>query len=215
MENHPRHRMSRRQALFALAGGLAAACSSSTPGTLTPLIPLPTDPLARMLVSGGFVIYCRHAIADVGSDTRSFEGWWRSCDNTVARQLSDAGRAQATRIGSDIRALGIPIGQVISSEFCRCVQTAELLNLGPMVETTLDLTFTLTPFDSGEGPAALLRIPPASGQNTVLVAHVINTSLAPELGSLGQGDAAVYRPDGMGGTQFVDYILAEDWSGLA
>ena len=205
-----RNTLSRRQVVVAVLGGLVTACSSrDTPSLISR--PIPTNPLISALQAGGYVVYVRHAIATVGTDTRSFDGWWRSCDDTVARQLSDIGRQQSSRIGAAIRTLAIPIDRVISSEFCRCVETAELLALGPAIETSPDLTFFSPEFDAGVGLLESLQNPPSPGRNTVLVAHVRSGEPLPELGSLGQGHAAVFRPDGSGGTAFVSYIKADEW----
>ena len=209
-----RDTLSRRQVVVAVLGGMAAACSSrDTPSLVSPS--LPSNSLISALIGGGYVLYFRHAIATVGSDTLSGEGWWRSCDDSVARQLSDIGRQQASRIGADMKALAIPIDRVISSEFCRCVETAELLELGPAIETSPDLTFFLPAFDVGVGLLERVQTPPSSGRNTVLVAHVRVREPLPELGSLDQGDAAVFRPDGSGGTTFVGYIKADEWGTFA
>jgi hypothetical protein len=43
----------------------------------------------------------------------------------------------------------------------------------------------------------LLSEPPAAGTNTVLVGHVSNLSAAAQL-SVAEGEAAIFRPDGMG-----------------
>lgn len=42
------------------------------------------------------------------------------------RNLSEAGREEARRIGAAFRARGIPIGRVLSSRWCRCLETAGL-----------------------------------------------------------------------------------------
>ena len=43
------------------------------------------------------------------------------------RNLTDGGRADARAIGAAIRSLGIPIGEVLASPFCRTRETAELI----------------------------------------------------------------------------------------
>jgi phosphohistidine phosphatase SixA len=48
-------------------------------------------------------------------------------DGARQRNLTDAGRADARAIGAAIRALGIPIGRVLASPFCRTRETAELI----------------------------------------------------------------------------------------
>ena len=56
--------------------------------------------LVDALRQGGYTIYFRHTATDwSGEDQVIAEGYWKSCDPGKMRQLSDAGRAQARRIG--------------------------------------------------------------------------------------------------------------------
>lgn len=68
----------------------------------------------------------RHAIAPGGGDPSHFTLWQRD----TQRNLSDEGRAQAKRIGEMFRANGINKAQVVSSQWYRCSDTAELMDLG-------------------------------------------------------------------------------------
>ena len=52
-------------------------------------------------------------------------------DCATQRNLSDEGRAQARRIGARFRANGIETAKVFSSQWCRCRETAELLEVSP------------------------------------------------------------------------------------
>jgi len=47
-------------------------------------------------------------------------------DCTTQRNLSDAGRAEARRVGARLRELGAPIERVYTSPWCRCRETAQL-----------------------------------------------------------------------------------------
>lgn len=78
-------------------------------------------PLIAALREGGLTVYMRHAITD-----RSQIDTGRLGDRAGQRNLSAAGRAQATRLGQAIRALGIPIGTVLASPVFRAADTAEL-----------------------------------------------------------------------------------------
>jgi hypothetical protein len=197
---------------------------ASTRTTVTPT-------LIQSLAVGGFVIYWRHATATVCSDrtdlgtagNTSAADWWRSCDrdcppdgNATARQLSAEGYAEAEAIGGALRERGIPFGRVVSSEFCRCTETAERMGLGPTVETLPDLTFFVHN-EQGRCAAveALLARPPDRGTNTALIGH-INFLFAscPLLGDLNSGEAAIYRPDGAGGFTYIDRLLATEWVDL-
>lgn len=86
-----------------------------------------------------YFIVLRHADADNGKDykiTSSDQGpanWWMSCDNSLARQLNQQGIDRAKELGNVFRDLKLPISRVISSEFCRAVSTAELMDVGPQI----------------------------------------------------------------------------------
>jgi hypothetical protein len=74
------------------------------------------------LRAGGVTLYFRHVATDFGqNDERYVEG-----DCSTQRNLTDAGRADARRIGGEIERLRIPIGEVRASPFCRTVETATL-----------------------------------------------------------------------------------------
>jgi phosphohistidine phosphatase SixA len=77
---------------------------------------------------GGHVALLRHAIAPGTGDPAAF----MLGDCSTQRNLSDTGRAQAERIGARFRANGIERAMVFSSQWCRCLETARLLRLGPV-----------------------------------------------------------------------------------
>ncbi|MDX1465329.1 MAG: histidine phosphatase family protein [Halomonas sp.] len=62
----------------------------------------------------------RHALAPGIGDPANF----RLSDCTTQRNLSEAGREQARRIGERFRERGIEVGEVRSSRWCRCLETA-------------------------------------------------------------------------------------------
>jgi hypothetical protein len=45
---------------------------------------------------------------------------------STQRNLTDAGRDDARRVGAMFKSLGIPVGRVLSSPWCRCLETARL-----------------------------------------------------------------------------------------
>ena len=94
--------------------------------------------LVEALRGGGYNLYFRHAATDWSQTDRvERAGDWTSCDSARIRQLSDQGRESARRIGAAMRALSIPVDKVYASPYCRAVQTAEALTVGP-IETTTD-----------------------------------------------------------------------------
>ena len=72
----------------------------------------------------------RHALAPGFSDPAGFD----VDDCSTQRNLSDEGRAQARAIGATFRKGGISEASVFSSAWCRCLETARLLGLGPVAK---------------------------------------------------------------------------------
>lgn len=85
------------------------------------------DPLINRLKLGGLNIFIRHAITP-GTDPNKFNPPTERTNDCSAgsRQLNDIGREQSRTIGFKIEQLEIPIGEVYSSKFCRCEETARL-----------------------------------------------------------------------------------------
>lgn len=85
------------------------------------------DIWTQMRRGKGYVVLLRHAQTVAGTgDPPGFH----LNDCVTQRNLSVAGRQQAVRIGQEFRERQIPIRQVLSSQYCRCLDTAKLLALG-------------------------------------------------------------------------------------
>ncbi|NNC63837.1 MAG: histidine phosphatase family protein, partial [Gammaproteobacteria bacterium] len=123
--------------------------------------------------------------------------------------LSEGGRAQATEIGSRLRASGIAQAHVFSSQWCRCVHTAELLGLGAVEE----LPFLNSLVNYRREGSAMIRETRAwileqdLSTPTILVTHQIN------IGALlrrypAEGEIVVVRPTPSGGLDVVGTISA-------
>src|SRR5256885_17206726 len=72
---------------------------------------------------GGQVILIRHAITTPGvGDPPGM----RLDDCSTQRNLTDEGRRDARRLGAGFDARGIVVDRVLSSPWCRCLETARL-----------------------------------------------------------------------------------------
>lgn len=150
----------------------------------------------KKLKSGGYVILLRHAATD--TDVADPPGF-RLDDCATQRNLNTAGREQAKRLGELFANQGIPIETVLSSQFCRCVDTA-LLAFGK-VEYWLPLNSIfdsppVVPDQVGEVRRRIAR----SGVkgNLVMVTH--GSNIAAVTGqTVSQAEALVLAPDGNGG----------------
>jgi phosphohistidine phosphatase SixA len=198
------------------AGGACEAVGSRT--TLAPTV-------RQALLGGGYTIYFRHASATVCVDqtalgtaaTTMSPDWWKSCDancatTATARQLDATGAAQATTIGQAFDSVGIPVGRVIASEFCRTRTTADLMDFGPPVETDQGITFFVYEEASRCMSAnALLAEIPTTG-NTAIVGH--GGFVCDVLGQIGMGEAAIFKPVSGSPTVFIARVLPDDWATL-
>ena len=91
--------------------------------TLTNGIKADTDTqVLKNLKNGGNLIFIRHAYAPGGGDPDNFN----LNDCSTQRNLSETGREQAKKIGKFFHENQIPIDKVISSEWCRCKETAQI-----------------------------------------------------------------------------------------
>lgn len=86
--------------------------------------------LWKALRKGSSFVLLRHAIAPGTGDPEGFDVE----DCSTQRNLSDAGRRQAVAIGNLFRMHGIEKARVLSSQWCRCMETATLLKLGSVEE---------------------------------------------------------------------------------
>ena len=142
------------------------------------------------LAKGGHVALIRHGNAPpgYGGDPPGF----RLDDCTTQRNLDDVGRAQARALGEAFRKHGVRIDRIASSPICRCVDTAQLMAVGP-VETSRAL---LPDIGSSRVMVAQLEELVSSwrGPGTlVLVTHGLSVSRLTGM-TLEQAETLVLRP---------------------
>jgi broad specificity phosphatase PhoE len=138
------------------------------------------------MASGAHVALLRHALAPGTGDPAAFV----LGDCGTQRNLSDEGRDQAKRIGARFAANGIKQARVFSSQWCRCLETANLLGLGP-VEALPSLNSFFQRFERRERQTRALEAwlaGQALDQPVVLVTHQVNiaalTGVYPASGEL-------------------------------
>jgi phosphohistidine phosphatase SixA len=113
------------RALFVLLVAASFGAFAAAPRVDAPATQALSGPrLADALRQGGYILYFRHTATDFSQNDERMTGF-EDCANQ--RNLTDAGRADARAIGDAIRSLGIPIGEVLASPFCRTRETAELI----------------------------------------------------------------------------------------
>ena len=138
------------------------------------------------LAGGGHTALMRHATAPGFGDPAGF----RLDDCSTQRNLSEAGREEARRLGYRFRSRGIAVTGVYSSAWCRCEETARLLDLGPVVPLAPLNSFFETRERAQAQTAALrawLAAQPAA-DTLVLVTHQVNitalTGIVPASGEI-------------------------------
>ncbi len=179
--------------LITISGAVVAQKSESDRDTL----------LIEKLKSGGYNLYVRHAATDWSqSDNISAYGDWISCDPRKVRQLSEEGRRDARALGEAFRSLGIRLGQVFASPYCRTMETAQLIS-GREVVSTVDLMNLRSEAFVGGRDAIVMRARkrlaarPATDVNDMFVAHG-NLGRAATGQALGEGEVLVIAPLGNG-----------------
>jgi broad specificity phosphatase PhoE len=175
------------------------------PLLLLGVTPAAADPAVwALLRDGGQIVLIRHAVTDPGvGDPPGF----RLDDCATQRNLSAAGREEARRLGEAFRAQRVPVAQVLSSPWCRCLDTARIAFGEARADPMLGNLYT-----HGENSAtqqaqfrALARALPARG-NLILVTH--GATIAAFTGiSPGTGEAVVGTFNAGGGFRVAGRIV--------
>ncbi|MBK7470257.1 MAG: histidine phosphatase family protein [Betaproteobacteria bacterium] len=184
-------------------------------------IPRPADPNVARLAEGGYVLYVRHGKTDsTFQDKLDKQNWWKSCDTRVHRPLSDEGRAQMLNMGKQMRELRIPVASVVTSEYCRAVDSGLLLQLVPTVQdpalnyADAQRYLKRSDLQMAAGMRALFSEPPPPGRNVILVAHVhgFNPAIDPAFSQLAEAESVVIKPRGEGKFDIVGRITVDRWA---
>jgi broad specificity phosphatase PhoE len=148
-----------------------------------------------LLRQGGQVVAIRHTQTAQGSgDPPGF----KLDDCATQRNLNDEGRAQARRMGAAFRDKGIPIAAVISSPWCRCLETARLAFGEAEPWSALSNLYGRPQNEAHQSRAMRERIAGFRGPgNLVLVSHGVTIRAATGT-YLGMGEFVVLTPRGSG-----------------
>jgi phosphohistidine phosphatase SixA len=163
------------------------------------------DIWTKMRENTGYVVLLRHAQTVSGTgDPPGFQ----LDDCATQRNLSAVGKEQAVRIGKAFRDRRIPINQILSSQYCRCLDTARLLDLGvvnpsPMLNSIFEDPTTATQQNQE------VRQQIFNHRNTpgviVMVSHFANigeiSGISPQ-----SGEAVVIRANQQGDLEVVGQI---------
>ena len=120
---------------------------------------------------GNKIILIRHALAPGGGDPIGF----KISDCKTQRNLNKTGVNQSKKIGKLFKKNNIPVDQVLSSQWCRCKDTAKYAFKKFKIFSALNSTFQ-SPYDKNE-PKQLKEITnfvnkwDGKGKNLILITH--------------------------------------------
>lgn len=176
-----------------------------------PAMDLPS--LVRALQHGGYVIYFRHAATDQSKpDSDRLD--LKNC--ATQRNLSEKGREQSRVIGKAFSDLGIKVSSVLSSPYCRCIDTAKIAFGKATVVHDLEFAMAKNEADTkrlGKALRKYLGATPQRGTNTVIVAHSANLKEAVGIWPQPEGAAHVFESQG-GAIKYVARVGPEEWPEL-
>jgi phosphohistidine phosphatase SixA len=133
------------------------------------------DSLIEQMKAGGHILMIRHAYAPGNGDPANFQ----LGDCSTQRNLDDRGRMQARAIGEWLRDKGIKEVRIYSSQWCRCLETAELLMLGDVTELPALNSFYDRPQDREPNLKALQEFISElalEGELIIMVTHFVTIS---------------------------------------
>lgn len=177
----------------------------------------PPDLVAR-LRQGGFNLYFRHSLTNRANQP---DDDLTSC--VQQRNLTEDGVALAREIGQRIRALRLPIGEVLASPYCRCVDTArwafDRVTVTDWLESNGDPRSASEQQRLQRLKTALTSRPPA-GLNAVFVAHGFNLIGMSRLHGwpslpIAEGEAAIFEPDGAAIPRVLARVKGTEWRNFA
>ena len=157
--------------------------------------------LIQQMRAGEVVLMIRHALAPGIGDPADFK-----LDNcSTQRNLNEQGRAQARAIGEWLRSRGIDNVKLYSSQWCRCLETARLMNLGIVTPLPALNSFFERPEDREPNLVALrnfIRDNTKPGELIIMVTHQVTIS-----GITGKwtdsGHGKLVRPDPTGSIELL------------
>jgi phosphohistidine phosphatase SixA len=182
----------------------------SVVGLVIAASPAPADEAAAWaaLRSGGHVALMRHTEAPGGAgDPPGF----KLDDCATQRNLSGKGRDDAKAAGERLKAEGVTIGKVLSSPWCRSVDTAALMDVGPVeIAPTLGNAFVLGDQRDALTEGARQVIQAWKGPGTLLaVTHGANIQALTGVNPA-QGEIVVVAPSADGAIREIGRIAVPD-----
>lgn len=179
---------------------LALCLAFALPAHAVELVIAPSDAQQEAYIEAlktpGHALIMRHTLAPGHSDPADFNV--SQCQ--TQRNLNDYGREQAVRIGAWLRERGVAPDVVYTSPWCRCIDTADLMALAPVVEERGLRSFADNLSPKSETLARLRAFLAANADSQTPLVMVTHSSTIADLigGLVGSGEGVVVKlsPDG-------------------
>jgi Histidine phosphatase superfamily (branch 1) len=174
--------------------------------------------LVNALRDGGHVLVMRHCASerDQGDiDPLNFKNIKKQ------RQLTEQGKASAKAFGGWLRAIGAPIGEVVTSKFHRAQQTAVLAGFAePKISSDVTEGGIVVSANENSRRAEALRqlltAPLPLGKNRLIITHKQNITEAfgKEWFEVKEGETSIFKIEA-GSYRLVARLQLDEWARLA
>lgn len=139
-------------------------------GALAPPARADDEATWTLLGRGGYAVLVRHAVTEPGvGDPPGF----RPGVCATQRNLSEEGRRDARRLGEELRTRRVPVASLLSSPWCRCLETARLaFGREAEIEPALGNLFGRSELEAAQVAALRALVGrPIAGGNVFMVTH--------------------------------------------
>lgn len=171
--------------------------------------------LLDALKKGGLVILMRHMSTE---DFVPEPGAHDDTDCATQRNLDDRGKREAREVGQAFEQLGIPVGEVLSSPYCRSVDTGTLAFGEVRKADILSVSDHLSSADKdawGKEIRTMINTSPIGEKNNVLITHTGTFLYSFGLQTSPEGIAHIFRPAEFGQAVYLGRVTPGEWADLA
>ena len=157
-----------------------------------------------LMQSDGYVLMLRHALAPGFGDPENIS--IGHC--TTQRNLNQTGRDQAKNIGKWLTTNTIKPSAIYTSQWCRCKETAELLDVGKVKELTGLNSFYQMPENRSANLHALRQFLSTQATNQKLIIMVTHSVTISAISgqSVSSGDGVLLKLNDSNGYDFVTTV---------
>jgi len=173
---------------------------------------LTQDEIVSKLQEGGCIIYMRHGTTNLYESDRTTTDF-KNC--TLQRNLDKDAKEVLLLIGEKIKELKIPIDEVLSSPYCRCKETANLVFGDYIVDNNLRFSLISdveeTQLLKNHLQELLLK---KVNSNLVLVSHTANLKEATDIWPKPEAVMVVFKKQKDGSLLYFGKIFPKYWQSI-